>query len=415
VNEHERFLATRMRRIPGLPDMGWLEGKRILVTGGTGCIGSRLTRELSKHHPAALASFSMRPGLSPWPKTEGVSYLQGDIRHYGTLMDAMREGWDIVFHTAAQRDPGLAERHVAETVTTNVFGSLNVIRTAEITGAGCLVFASTGKALRPFSPDTYTASKRIAEWLLAGSLVPLSGCARFTHVVDNSIFYGRLARWCHYGQPIALHSRDAVFYLQSATEAAELLMGAAASAREDQAEVHAITDLGMPAALLDLAEGCRAAMASDSPIVVTGYASGYEEKPFPGLYDPLTAGEVSPLLNAFEAAVARQPYPGAGAAPLDFGAAEIRLKSLERACWPMAGCPDPCGIKAAMHEVSWAIMRAAVAAAPLETVRRVAALCKQYEPLPWPHDEMLAIIAGTAGNGRHEPTSLEAENDRPRR
>ena len=396
MNEHERFVATRTRRIPGLPGMGWIEGKAILVTGGTGCIGSRLMRELGKHHPRRLASVSLAPGLSPWPRAEGAEYREADIRHYATLMAAMDGDWDIVFHTAAQRDPGLAEHQVRETVTTNVFGSANVLRACEARDVGTVVFALTGKAFRYYSPDTYTASKRIAEWRLACSAVPRKAAVRFTHVVDNSIFYERLMRWCRYGQPVRLHGRDIWFYIQSATEAAELLMGAAATCSAVP-QVHAITDLGMPLSLYDLAVQARAAMCSDSPVLVTGYDAGYEEVPFPGLSDPETAGDFSPLVNAFEAAVAWQPYPGTDAFPLDFCGRPISLAGLFSACCPSDCIPDASLIKTEMRKVSWAIMRAAVATAPLPAVERVAALCKQYQPLASPHDEMLRIIAETAG------------------
>ena len=397
MNEHERFINTRTRRIPGLPPMDWIEGKSILVTGGTGCIGSRLIRELSKHHPARLASVSLSPGLSPWPKIRGVEYLEADIRHYANLLKAFEGDWDIVFHTAAQRDPGLAEHKVSATVTTNVFGSANVLRACEVRGVPKVVFASTGKAFRYYSPDTYTATKRIAEYLLAASRVPMRAAVRFTHVVDNSIFYERLQRWCRYGQPVRLHGRDIWFYIQSATEAAELLMGAAATVTEGCPQGHAITDLGMPLSLYDLAVQARDTMCSDSPILVAGYDPGYEEKPFPGLSDPVTAGDVSPLINALEAATAREPYPGVDTFPLHFPALMADLCTLRCACQPADGHPEPSLIKTEMRQISWAIMRSAVAAAPLPAVERVAALCKQYLPLASPHDEMLAIISEAAG------------------
>lgn len=397
MNEHERFLATRTRRIPGLPSMDWIEGKSILVTGGTGCIGSRLIRELSEHHPARLASVSLAPGLSPWPKIGGVDYLEADIRHYASLLAAFQgRQWDVVFHTAAQRDPGLAEHHVRDTVTTNVFGSANVLAACEARDVPRVVFASTGKAFRYYSPDTYTATKRIAEYLLATSHVPVRAGVRFTHVVDNSIFYERLMRWCLHGQPVRLHGRDIWMYIQSATEAAELLMGAAAVC-VSAPQVHAITDLGMPLSLYDLAVQAREAMCSDSPVTVTGYDAGYEETPFPGLSDPETAGEVSPLINAFEAAVAWQPYDGVDAFGLDFCGPPVSLAGLFSACQPADGHPDARLIKTEMHKVSWAVMRAAIATAPPRVLERIAALCKQYEPLTWPHDEMLRIIAERAG------------------
>ena len=74
--------------------------------------------------------------------------------------------YDVVFHLAGQRDPGRAEREVHRTVTTNVLGTGNVLSAVAASGVPQTVLASTGKALRPYSPEVYTASKRIAEWLM---------------------------------------------------------------------------------------------------------------------------------------------------------------------------------------------------------------------------------------------------------
>ena len=71
----------------------------------------------------------------------------------------------MIFHVAAQREPALAEVEVHRTVSTNVLGTRNVLESAEAAGVRQVVCASTGKALRPYSPDIYTASKRAAEWV----------------------------------------------------------------------------------------------------------------------------------------------------------------------------------------------------------------------------------------------------------
>jgi len=84
------------------------------------------------------------------------------------------------------------------TVTTNVFGTRNVITAAETYGVGHVVIASTGKALRPYTPDVYCASKRVVEWLAARAAAHSQtrySAARFTHVVDNSIVHARLLYW----------------------------------------------------------------------------------------------------------------------------------------------------------------------------------------------------------------------------
>lgn len=69
---------------------------------------------------------------------------------------------------AAQRDPGRAEVEVHRTVSTNVLGTRTVLTTAAEAGVPQVVCASTSKALRPYSPDMYTASKRAGEWVASG-------------------------------------------------------------------------------------------------------------------------------------------------------------------------------------------------------------------------------------------------------
>ena len=142
---------------------------------------------------------------------------------------------DLVFHVAAQRDPGLAETEVHRTVSTNVLGTRTVLTAAAEAGVPQVVCASTGKALRPYSPDMYTASKRAAEWVASGvaaSSDMLVSAGRFTHVLDNSIIYQRLLSWADEADDgvIRLHSPDIAFYVQSALESAQLLLLACAGA-----------------------------------------------------------------------------------------------------------------------------------------------------------------------------------------
>src|SRR5262249_1080686 len=141
----------------------WPAGRRVLVTGGTGCIGSGLMEQLAALDPAPLGSISRgvteprrhrpRPRCAHADNREPnrVSEILGDVRP------------EIVFHVAAQREPARAEVEVHRTVTTNVFGTRNILEAAQQSGARHVVCASTGKALRPYSPDIYAASKRAAE------------------------------------------------------------------------------------------------------------------------------------------------------------------------------------------------------------------------------------------------------------
>jgi hypothetical protein len=388
-----RFLRLRDRGI-AVPEAkldAWLGGARVLVTGGTGCIGSALMAQVAGRCPRRLVSVS-RGLASGWPRLSTAEYAQADIRdrcRLAAVFDEVRP--DVVFHLAAQRDPGLAEHQVHRTVTTNVLGTSHVISAAEEFGVERVVFASTGKALRPYSREVYTASKRAAEWLMSSAAARGKAsylAARCTHVVDNSIIYSRLLDWCQ-GGVIRLHAADIMFYAQSARESAQLLLlaglgaggagGRAAGGRGKRLWVQAITDLGWPVGLLDLALGVLTRADSETPIYFSGYDPGYESMPFPGLYDPRTAGEVSPLLNAFEAACVEQ-VPGrvTDEFPVRFEPgpeSDAQLLALQQAC----ETTQPAAVRVALDALSWSLLGAMLKAAPREALTRVAALTEPFE------------------------------------
>jgi nucleoside-diphosphate-sugar epimerase len=384
IEERARFLGLRQRGIavPQAELDRWLHGATVLVTGGTGCIGSALMTQTAGCRPRRLVSVS-RGVTGRWPRLTGAEYAHADIRDRCRLTAIFGEVRpDVVFHLAAQRDPGLAEREVHRTVTTNVLGTGNVISAAEEFGVPHVVFASTGKALRPYSREVYTASKRAAEWLMSGAARRGAGrysAARFTHVVDNSIIYARLIGWCDDGV-IRLHAPDIMFYAQSALESAQLLLRTGLGAAGDALWVHAITDLGWPVGLLDLALGVLAQTGSEAPVYFGGYDPGYESVPFPGLYDPRTAGEVSPLLNSFEAArVDQVPGRVTDAFPAAFAPGpqpDAAVAALRDTC---AATEDPAAVREALDRLSWCLFDATLQLVPREALVRVAELTAPFE------------------------------------
>jgi hypothetical protein len=132
--------------------------------------------------------------------------------------------------------------------------------------------------------------------------IQVSGC-RFTHVVDNSLFHDKLlATASNPNDVITLHGAESAFYVQSALESVELVLGAAgASPRPGLASFYAIRDLGYPIDLLLMTLGALKAHRSTKPIHFVGHPAGYEMAAFAALYDPQTSGERSPLANAIEA------------------------------------------------------------------------------------------------------------------
>ncbi len=402
IDEHARFLAIGQRELC-LPEPeldGWLHGATILVTGGTGCIGSNLMAQLAARGPGRLVCVS-RGVTDSWPRQASADYRQLDVRDRAALDRLIGElRPDVIFHVAAQRDPGLAEVEVHRTVSTNLLGTRNVLAAAAETGVPQVVCASTGKALRPFSPDMYTASKRAAEWVTTGfatSTDVLCASGRFTHVLDNSLIYQKLLAWAE-GGVIRLHSPDIAFYVQSAIESAQLLLLAGLGSQRGEYRVHAISDLGWPVSLLDVALGVLARTGSRTPVYLSGYDPGYEEVPFPGLYDPATAGDVSALMNSFETAAAvPSPCPRVDAFRLEMAPeprADKLLAALDEVCGRTA---DPDVVRDALNELSWSLLDATLHAAPGPALERTVALTRRHQPaLGLDHQRILDAITDAA-------------------
>ena len=400
--EYERFLSVIKRELclPRDRLAERLDGAVVLVTGGTGCVGSTLITQLAAFRPARIVSVT-RGVTRDWPRHPGAEYRYADVRDQARMEALIGEiRPDLIFHVASQRDPGLAETQVHHTVTTNVLGTRSVLGAAAAAGTGQVVCASTGKALRPFSPDVYTASKRVAEWVAFGfaasGALPVSA-VRFTHVVDNSIIHQRLQDWAASSAVIRLHSPQIAFYVQSAVESAQLLMLAALDkgrTRPGRLPIRAIADLGWPVSLLDLTLGVLAARDSGAPVYLSGYDPGYEEVPFPGLYDPATAGDLSPLLNAFEAsAVVPSECPMTNAFEAAF-APEPRAAELFQALAAVCGeTGDPAPIRAALRELSWVLLDATLAVAPREALTRAARIANRHAAtLTADHQRILRAI-----------------------
>ena len=385
AEEHARFLAIAERGLclPEAELAGRLRGATVLVTGGTGCIGSTLMTQLAVRGPGRLVSVS-RGVTGDWPRQPGAEYRHADVRDRAAIETLIRElRPDLVFHVAAQRDPGLAEVEVHRTVSTNVLGTRTVLTAAAEAGVPQVVCASTGKALRPYSPDMYTASKRAAEWVASGVAATsgmLISAGRFTHVLDNSIIYKRLLGWAdEAAEMIRLHSPDIAFYVQSALESAQLLLLACLGAEHAEFRVFAISDLGWPVSLMDLALAVLARSGTSTPVYVSGYDQGYEEVPFPGLYDPMTAGDVSPLLNAFEAgAVVGSPCPMVDVFRVDMAPEPRAVKLLAALAGVCDRTQDPATVRGALNELSWSMLDCTLRAAPRRALMRSAAMAQRH-------------------------------------
>lgn len=151
---------------PNVKDM--FNGKKVLVTGGTGSIGSELVKQILQFNPDVVRVFtndednifSMK---QTYRNNESIRFLIGDIRDKERLHLAM-ENIDIVYHAAALKHVPLCEYNPFEAVKTNVLGTQNVIETALACNVHKVINISTDKAVNPV--NTMGSTKLLAEKLI---------------------------------------------------------------------------------------------------------------------------------------------------------------------------------------------------------------------------------------------------------
>lgn len=148
------------------------EGKKILITGGTGTIGHHLIKRLLKENPGVIRIFSRdeykqyNMQLEFYDSIHKLRFLIGDIRDQQRLVRAM-EDIDCVFHLAAMKHVHLCEYNPFEAVQTNVIGTQNVIQAAIMAGVKKVLFTSSDKAISP--TNNYGATKLTAERLISAA------------------------------------------------------------------------------------------------------------------------------------------------------------------------------------------------------------------------------------------------------
>jgi len=142
------------------------EGKKILITGGTGSLGKALTKRLLEFDVDTIRIFSRNENKQVTMDSEisdnRLRYFIGDIRDYTRLTRAL-EDIDIVFHTAALKHVPVVEYNPFEAIKTNVIGSQNLIDACLHEDVEIAVGVGTDKAVSPL--NTYGATKLLMEKL----------------------------------------------------------------------------------------------------------------------------------------------------------------------------------------------------------------------------------------------------------
>lgn len=138
-----------------------LENKKILITGGSGFLGTALIKKLKKSDVRIISrDESLQEKVKE--RFSHVRCILGDIRDYEAILDATKDV-DYVIHAAAVKYVDWAQEQPTDCVKTNIFGSMNVIRACIENKVKVCVGCSTDKA--PYSRNVYGCSKQIMEAL----------------------------------------------------------------------------------------------------------------------------------------------------------------------------------------------------------------------------------------------------------
>ncbi|MBP5408357.1 MAG: polysaccharide biosynthesis protein [Bacilli bacterium] len=242
--------------------LGYIEEKIVMVTGGSGSIGSEICRQIASHKPKQLIVFDIYENStyelelelkSKFPEINMISLI-GSVRDKIKLEEVFRDYKpNIVFHAAAHKHVPLMETSPNEAVKNNVFGTLNCCRMADKYKADKFILISTDKAVNPTS--TMGATKRICEMIIQ-SMNEISEhtefvAVRFGNVLGSNgsvipLFKKQIAA----GGPVTVTDKNIVRYFMTIPEAVSLVLQAGAYAKGGEIFV---LDMGKPVKIYDLA------------------------------------------------------------------------------------------------------------------------------------------------------------------
>ena len=271
----------------------YIRGKRVLITGGGGSIGSELCRQAARFHAAEIIVMDIYENTAYEIQQELIRkypdcHLHVEIASM-TDEDKMEDLMaqyrpEIVFHAAAHKHVPLMETNPEEAVKNNVFGTLNMVRLADRFGVRKFIMISTDKAVNP--TNVMGATKRLCEMIVRYQSERTSGtefaAVRFGNVLGSHgsvipLFREQILA----GGPVTVTHKDIVRYFMTIPEAVTLVLQAGAFAKGGEVFV---LDMGEPVRIVSLAENLIRMMGKEPyteiPIEFTGLRPGeklYEE------------------------------------------------------------------------------------------------------------------------------------------
>ena len=216
----------------------FFKDKDVLVTGGCGSIGSALVERLLRYDVKRVRVLDHNESgqfhlQERFKQHEKLRTLIGDTRDEERLRWAM-QGVDIIFHAAALKHVPLCEYNPFEAVSTNVYGTQNLINVARDEKVDKFIAISTDKAVNPI--NTMGATKLLSEKLVLngsiGDVKTVLSCVRFGNVLNTDgsvipIFEKQIKN----GGPVTVTSKEMTRFFMSIKDAVNLILKAAQKAK----------------------------------------------------------------------------------------------------------------------------------------------------------------------------------------
>lgn len=267
-------------------------GKRIMVTGGGGSIGSELCRQISKYSPSELIILDIYENnaydiqnelIKKYPKLN-LTVIIDSVRDLPRLEEIFNHKKpQVLFHAAAHKHVPLMESNPKAAIKNNVFGTLNMARMADKHKLEKFVLISTDKAVNP--TNVMGTTKRICEMIVQtyNTISKTDYVAvRFGNVLgSNGSVIPLFKRQIAGGGPVTVTDERIIRFFMTIPEACQLVLQAGSIANGGEIFV---LDMGEPVKIIDLAKDLIRLsgfeVGTDIPIEITGLRPGeklYEE------------------------------------------------------------------------------------------------------------------------------------------
>lgn len=376
----EDLLARAPVGLDPTPVKELIAGRRVLVTGAGGSIGSELCRQIAKLRPASLVMFeryenslhAIRLELEDAFEDFGLRPVIGDATDAVRVHEVMREHQpEIVFHAAAHKHVPLMEENPCEAIKNNVRGTRLLAEAAEEYGVDRFILISTDKAVNPTS--VMGASKRLAELVVQARAVG-SGTSfavvRFGNVLgSNGSVVPRFVEQIKKGGPVTITHPEIRRFFMLIPEAVQLVLHAAAQAESGATYV---LEMGEQVRLLDMARDLIRLSGfvpeEEIPIAFIGLRPGeklYEE--LVGRDEEVGPSAVQKILRVTSRAQPRADFP-VSAEHVESAAADGRREEVLSALRTLTGLsPEGEATPASIEEPTTPLPR--VESVPLAFIR----------------------------------------------